>query len=310
MTPRITYTRFAAFQNKIEGKYTPNVQAVFISQAKAFNEYAKQYGYPMAQGKIFDFFPAAPLIPIINDLHYSAAGNYGNAVYKELRGTKGQITWVHAKGITKRYPLETKVYVQLPKPPNQLFNTTQEIGNRIVASLRMSLLNNVHGMTNTVKDDVLKIIQEGSLNGWGYDKTAVKIADQVGSKWRALRIVRTESIKASNMGAIEGAKLTGFEMTKTWLSAHDNRVRGNPAGKYPDSEYDHWDLSGVTLPLDGKFLSGSRVTGAASSELLFPGDPNGAPGTIINCRCTLMFNVKRDANNRPIRTQQRQRIAA
>lgn len=290
MTPRITYTRFAAFQNKIEAKYTPKIQAVFVSQAAAFNGYAKIHGYPMAQGKLFDFFPAAPLIPIINDLHYAAAGNYGNAVYKELRGAKGQTTWVHTKNI--------KVAAT-----NQLFNTTQEIGNRIVASLRMSLLQNVHGITDTVKNDTLKIIQEGSVNGWGYDKTAAKIAEQVGSKWRALRIVRTESVKASNMGAIEGARLTGFEMTKTWLSAHDNRVRGNQAGKYPESEFDHFDISGTTLPLDQQFVLGSR--NGVSDYMQFPGDPAGRPADVCNCRCTLMFNVKRDANNRPVRIRQR-----
>ncbi len=294
MTPRITYSRFAAFQNKIEGKYTPKIQAVFIEQATAFNAYAKEYGYPRAQSQIDKYFVAEPLLPIINDLHFAAGGNYGNAVYKELKATKGTTTFIHYKVAGQ----------------NQLFNSTTEIGNRIVAQLRMSLLQNVHGISDTVKEAVIKIIQEGNLNGWGYDKTAAKIADQVGSKWRALRIVRTESVKASNMGAIEGAKLTGFEITKTWISAHDNRVRGNPSGLYPESEYDHFDLDGVTLPMDGKFLSGSRVTGSASSELEYPGDPKGAPGTIIQCRCTLYFTVKRDANNRPIRTQQRQRLTA
>jgi hypothetical protein len=290
MTIRQTYTRFASFQNRIETKYVPKIQGIFTAQATAFNAYAKEYGFDRAAAKITDFFPAAPLLPVINEIHFTAAGNYGASVYNQFKTTKGQTTWVHKK--------DNKAPGQ-----NQLFNTTTEIGNRIVAELRMSLLKNVHGISDTAKDATLKIIQEGNINGWGYDKTAGKIKDQIGSKWRALRIVRTESIKASNMGALEGARMTGFEMMKTWLSADDLRVRGNQAGKYPESEFDHYDISGTTIPLEQQFVLGSRT--GASDYMMFPGDPNGQAADIISCRCTLFFTVKRDANNRPVRVRQR-----
>jgi len=293
MTTRETYQKFSAFQHKIETKYTPQVQVIFAQQATTFNNYAKETSYTQAAAKIHDFFPAGPLLPIINTLHRNAS-NWGVWMFRQLRNVKS--SWD---------TMQTKVFAQ------RVFNTpTEQIGNSVVSVLRMSLVQNVHRITDTVKDNVLAIIQKGNLEGWGYDKTAAKIADEVGSKWRALRIVRTESIKASNLSAIEGARLTGFEMTKTWVSAHDNRVRGNPSGKYPESQYDHWDLDKTTLPLEGKFLSGSRATGGESSELEYPGDPNGVAGTIVNCRCTLVFNVKRDANGRPIRNRPRQAVAA
>lgn len=304
MTPRDTYTRFAAFQHKIQAKYVPRVQTIFTQQANAFNAYAKEYGFDRAHSKINDFFVPAPLIPVINDLHFAAGGNYGAAIYRELRTTKGSTTWVHVKAGETKGVLTKRT----PTTPNQLFNTTTEIGNRIVANLRLSLLNNVHGISDTVKNDVINIIQQGNVNGWGYDKTAAKIADSVGSKWRALRIVRTESVKASNMGAIEGAKLTGFEMTKTWLSADDLRVRGNQAGKYPESQYDHYDISGTSIPLDQQFLLGARS--GASDYLMYPGDPVGHPADIVSCRCTVYFTVKRDVMGRPVRTGTRQRRAA
>jgi hypothetical protein len=300
MTPRQTYTRFAAILNKLEQKYIPVFQTIFTKQAAAFNTYAAQHGYEQAQNKLIDFFPAEPLIQPMIDMHKQAAATYGNITYRELRGAKGQVVVngaVHVNGAG-----------MLTKKPGgsvrQLFNVPTEIGNRITVALRMSLLQNVHGISDTVKENTLSIIQEGNLNGWGYDKIAAKIQDQIGSKWRALRIVSTESVKAANMGAIEGARLTGFEMLKRWVSAHDNRVRGNPAGKYPESEYDHWDMDSVTLPLDQPFHLGSRTTGVASDILQFPGDPNGAAGNIIACRCTLSFIVKRDVRNRPIRVQQ------
>ena len=100
-------------------------------------------------------------------------------------------------------------------------------------------------------------------------------------------------MRASNMGAMEGAKAHKFIVDKMWISAHDNRTRRIPA-----DEFDHWAMDGVTVPLDQPFTS----TGKKGEPVVAmqPGDPTAPAGFTINCRCTIGFVPQRDANGRLI----------
>ena len=60
----------------------------------------------------------------------------------------------------------------------------------------------------------------------------------------------------------------GIKCKKTWLATLDSRTRDT-----------HQHLDGKTVGVDEKFDNG----------LLFPGDPNGTPGEVYNCRCTLIY---------------------
>jgi hypothetical protein len=272
-TQQDIWLSFHIFQAKMEKKYTPKLQKILKAQADTFNAYAAAHGFNMALSKLHDIVTGADFLPIINEIHYNSAAGYGGIEYRRLKLIKGT-----------------------------LFNVHVIIGKAVVKLLQMSLINNCNGIADSIKNDIIRIIEQGNVNGWGYDKTANKIKDIVNSKSRALRIVRTESVKGSNMGAMEAAKLTGLVMDKVWLSARDNRVRGNPTGKYPVSPsqpFDHWDMNGTTQGIDKPFL-------VSGNELQFPGDPKGEPGNIINCRCCVSFKPKRDENGRAIRIRDTQ----
>lgn len=98
-----------------------------------------------------------------------------------------------------------------------------------------------------------------------------------GRPWNsdARRIARTEVIAAHNGGAQAGAAARSqamrVQVTREWLSSHDDRVRPT-----------HREADGQTRPLGEPFLVGGF-------PLAYPGDPSGPPGEIINCRCTLIF---------------------
>lgn len=51
-----------------------------------------------------------------------------------------------------------------------------------------------------------------------------------------------------------------------WRNSQDERVRGNPNGKFPNSQYDHWTREGKTFLFDKS-------------------PPDGNPGQPIRCRC-------------------------
>lgn len=255
------WLKFHSFQSKIEIKFIPLV-------LKPMQEVVQKFidaGLPSAQ--INDYIQlAGVLTPIINNLYYQCAYGYGYSVYKQYNNVKR-------------------------------FSPAEDIARYVINQLRLSLMNNVNGIEASIKDAILKAIQDGFDNGWSYEKTAQKV-NSIVDIVRSRRIVRTESVKASNMSAIEGARRTGVLMDKRWISARDNRVRGNPAGLYPNSQFDHWDMQGQVVPMDRPFyLSGT-------DELQYPGDPNGSPGDIINCRCTIGFIPKRDENGRVIRAPQ------
>lgn len=301
-----TWLQFNAFQAKIERKYIPILKREINKQITTFNAYAKEVGFPRAGSQINDFFDPSGIMNIVNNIHAECAGRWGMKVYNDFKGYKSVRRHVEHQRSPTMGKYDTATISAGKHHLVKRFSTSDTIAAQIVQELRLSLLNNVHGITDSIKEEILYYIQLGQEKGWAYDKTAKEISDKVGSTYRSQRIVRTESVKASNMGGILGAKKTGLLMDKTWINAKDKRVRGNPLG--PVTQFDHWDMGGVTLPIDQPFLLGSRTIGGASDSLQFPGDPKGNPADIINCRCTLGFVPRRDDNGLPIRVRPREAV--
>jgi len=97
--------------------------------------------------------------------------------------------------------------------------------------------------------------------------------------YQARRIVRTEATNAANY-ATEQAALNlfpGQDMTKTWRSGYDARVR--PA---------HQAANGQIVPFNSKFSVGGE-------SLQRPGDPSASAGNRINCRCSMIVLPKAGA---------------
>jgi hypothetical protein len=90
---------------------------------------------------------------------------------------------------------------------------------------------------------------------------------------RGIRIARTEVVKASNFGALEGALQSGVPFVKEWNSVLDSRVRG---------------LHGAA---DGKQAKQDEAFRIGSDRLLHPADTSlGASAkNVINCRCVIDF---------------------
>lgn len=87
---------------------------------------------------------------------------------------------------------------------------------------------------------------------------------------RSTVIARTTSTAAYNGGSFEGAIQSGVAKTKDWLSTKDDRVRE-----------EHEAIDGETAPIDKTFSNG----------LMYPGDPSGAAGQVVQCRCTMIFGI-------------------
>lgn len=85
----------------------------------------------------------------------------------------------------------------------------------------------------------------------------------------ALRNARTATTGAQNAGRQESydkAAEMGIEIEKEWIATEDSRTRES-----------HAEMDGVRIKYSETFPNG----------LEYPGDPNGAPEEVYNCRCTV-----------------------
>lgn len=93
------------------------------------------------------------------------------------------------------------------------------------------------------------------------------------SRDSAIRTARTAATGAQNAGRMDSyaaAEKMGIKLKKCWLATLDARTR-----------HSHAMLDGEQVAQDKKFSNGCR----------FPGDPQGPPWEIYNCRCTLIAAV-------------------
>lgn len=117
--------------------------------------------------------------------------------------------------------------------------------------------------------------QSGVISGESIPNIAKRlesVADM--DKTAAIRTARTACAQAQNAGkqaAMEEAEDMGIEMQKEWISTTDERTRES-----------HVQLNGVRVDVDEPFPNG----------LMHPGDADGDPAEVFNCRCTMRTVIK------------------
>jgi SPP1 gp7 family putative phage head morphogenesis protein len=117
-------------------------------------------------------------------------------------------------------------------------------------------------------------VLQGILQGDSMPNIAERLSKVLGmNETSAIRNARTSVTSAENKGRmdmIEDAEEKGVHTQKMWIATKDNRTRDS-----------HLDIDGDLADPDDTFANG----------LLYPGDPNGAPEEVYNCRCTLGYKI-------------------
>lgn len=136
----------------------------------------------------------------------------------------------------------------------------------------------ISSIADSTRDAIRTVVQDGLDEGLGIDSIARRLRKSFAfSRIRARMIAQTEVIAASNAAThfVIAANLDAEEMTKSWLSAGDRRVRPTHI------------VAGTTqknVKMKKPFLVGG-------SKLMFPGD--GSMGAlakeVINCRCAVLY---------------------
>lgn len=140
---------------------------------------------------------------------------------------------------------------------------------KIAAALQNYVVNNLRLIKNLDAQALTKvqeIVMSGARQGLSTKEIASKIRD-IGKQFenRADLIARDQLNKLN--GVLSKERQTSIGVRRyVWRTSLDERVRGNPAGRYPNAFPSHWDREGKifeweTPPIDGH------------------------PGEAINCRC-------------------------
>lgn len=150
-------------------------------------------------------------------------------------------------------------------------------------------------ITETTKEQIRRVLADKLKYGWGIAETVRHLKDSDLTKYRAELIVRTESMRAANTGAMIGAAGSNVAVMKRWVSAQDNRTR-----RIPRNNFDHLHMNGATVDFDKPFIVPSLV---AVEAMQMPGDPDASAGNVCNCRCCVAFVPIRDNQGNLVLTE-------
>lgn len=161
------------------------------------------------------------------------------------------------------------------KRETKAFGINEELLKAILAYLEQFIFSRVIiPITETTRKLIYKKLTEGIAKGWG----AAKIADELERpdmpQWRALMIVRTESLKAMQYGRQTAQRVSRWETVSEWIAANDHRTR-----------HSHRDVDGEQVAEGKRFAvpiyKGKLHIGV--DMMIGPGDPHASAGNVINC---------------------------
>lgn len=241
-------------RNSIEKKGVRMAQAAIVAQYRQFLERAKELPPSMWDNIQIK---ADPVQKFFNEFYPMSA-------------PLGQMT---RKYLTQKKSVEDDLYLSVFQRRMQQLVSTSVYSERI-----KTITNTTSDRINTV---VSNLLSEAESEGWGIDKIRTGLVDRIGQqirgnvRARAQGIAQTEMISASNQASTYAADSTGLEYRKFWSTSHLQGIRPTHIAAEQES------IQRGGLKPDETFGNG----------LLYPGDPNGGPEEVCNCRCTILHEI-------------------
>jgi uncharacterized protein with gpF-like domain len=248
---------YAQKTHALEVKFFPSIRKVIIDFRKQFIQTYRS-NPQQAHGQLQQQIVPEPLTVLIRKIYASAGQMGARMVFDELR-----------------------------KQAQKGFGRNDQWIKDVQDYLRLHMLEFVQDITETMRNDIIKILEQSVANGWSIDRTVQELAQTGLIDSRARVIARTEIVRAANVGHAAGASSLPFEVDKKWVSALDHRTR-----------HSHKLTNGHIVDEQGTFqvpiYKGDKPTGGFDL-MQFPGDPTAGASNTINCRCRVTYIPKRDA---------------
>jgi uncharacterized protein with gpF-like domain len=156
----------------------------------------------------------------------------------------------------------------------------------VINYLKMHLLSLVQNITETMRQDILNILQKGVDEHLSINDIVKNLQSQGLIEARANVIARTEIVRAANVGHSVAAKSFPYEVNKKWSAASDHRTRHSHVyiNNHMVDENDFFKVPDY---------KGDKPLGTFS-QMLYPGDAEATAAQTINCRCRVIYEPKRD----------------
>lgn len=144
-------------------------------------------------------------------------------------------------------------------------------------------------IVDTTSDQIIRLVARGQLRGLSraeIEKSLLESIENI-SRARANVIVRTETHSASQFASMEVAKTSRIDLDKVWNSTEDPRTRDFGEGDGVMDQFNHRMMDEARVPMDQPFMVWQK--NLTKEALMFPGDPMGSAGNIVNCRCVMTY---------------------
>jgi uncharacterized protein with gpF-like domain len=148
----------------------------------------------------------------------------------------------------------------------------------------------ITSVTETTRNQITAMVAKGQEEGLGVDAIAKSITERTPSisRQRGALIARTETHGAANYAAQETAKTTGLDLVKEWVAVEDARTRSIAR----DDAFDHVSMDGQQREMDEPFDMPWTGGGGEPLKIQYPGEAGQPGGAVINCRCSIVHDVK------------------
>lgn len=260
MTARERYRiwkQYDRYQITVEQRWVEPCRRAILQQIKPFIAHMKEHGIESAVFQLNVLVVGAPIERLLKRLYEKEGIRYANIVYGSIQDRhKAELAQEKAFGLNQTW-LEGVIQFLI------------NYGGRKVTHI-----------TETTRDFIRKIVEEGIAQGKGVYEISKDLLGSEINVSRSKLIARTETNTALNYANEIATQKSGLLMEDTWLSADDSRVR-----------YSHRRVDGEVVIHGERFSNGLR----------YPGDPEGRAEEVINCRCTKTQEAKRDASGRLIK---------
>jgi hypothetical protein len=252
--------------NKLRQRYIPlfekRLKRIFAQQGRTIIDALKNYRPEDVIAMVSTLISEDPIQKFFKSLYENVGVAFAKSSHRDLKSDAGIIS-------TKQDEDELESTWM-----NEMHRyASQDAGKRIVS---------ITGSSKTIAKNILsEEFARGIEEGLSIEEMTAKITTEFRMQWgkfamfRTRRIVETEILSASNLGAMEGARSVDIPMFKVWMAGGEN-IRDYDNG----SPFSHVAADGEEVEMDEDFIK-------SGEPMDCPGDPKGSPGNVINCKCVV-----------------------
>jgi hypothetical protein len=150
-------------------------------------------------------------------------------------------------------------------------NNSSNLNNPDIASIIDMRSKKMEFVNQTTSKSIEQVINNMSSETHERFLSQLDLMLTENSQNRIKTIARTEVTGSFNVGMMIAAKAAGFTKKK-WIPMSDDNSRHN-----------HSNIGSSTIGIDDMFVLDGK-------SLNYPGDVDGGPADVINCRCTIKFS--------------------